>query len=287
MKINKHLAALLSLLLYANDGGFLLPVFADDTNGSSHLFATSDATHLRLLASALRCQRMNMDVIANNLANANTTGFKASQLLFQDMTCDREGPTLLLKGVEPFSISRRFTQGDLSRTGEALDIAIQGSGFFMVQMPDGALAYTRDGGFDKDSQGCIVTPQGYRVLGGFQPVPQDVATIHITDGGQVTYPTPSGVITCQVQLARFANPSGLEAIGHNLYKETAASGNDEVGNPGHNGFGELQQGFLELSNVVVVSEMVNLILAQRTYDAISQAMQSAEKMMRQSNNTNR
>lgn len=252
-------------------------------------------------AAGMESQQMNLDVISNNLANANTTGYKATKLQFQDLLYQntREAgsqqgggnqlPSSLQvgQGSVPVSTERLFTQGDLTQTGNNLDVAIQGDGFFEVQMPDGTLAYTRDGSFKTDSQGRIVTADGYPVQGGFQPVPTGTTGITITSSGSVTYTTASGNTSSQVQLARFINPGGLDAMGHNLYKETEASGTPELGNPGENGFGELQQGSLEGSNVSVVQEMVNLILAQRAYEVNSKAVQAADEMMQQSNNLQR
>ncbi len=249
------------------------------TNGSGHMLAPGNENHLRLLAAALRYQQMNMELIANNLANVNTTAFKASRMRFQDMTRDVAGQTTLLKGAEPVWIKRLFTQGDLYRTGDDFDLAIQGSGFFEVQLPDGTRAFTRDGGFKLNAQGLIVTSEGYSVLGGFQPVPSGVIAILFDNRGQFTYSTASGITTGQVQLARFLNPGGLNAIGHNLYQETPASGTPELGTPGTNGFGELIQGSLELSNVSVVEEKVNLLIAQQAYAVTEQALQTAEKML--------
>jgi flagellar basal-body rod protein FlgG len=246
----------------------------------------------------MQSQQMNLDVISNNLANANTTGYKMTKLQFQDLLYQntREAgsqqgggnqlPSSLQvgQGSVPVATERLFTQGDLSQTGNNLDVAIQGQGFFEVQMPDGTLSYTRDGSFKTDSQGRIVTSDGYPVQGGFQPVPDGTTGITITASGLVTYTTASGNTSSQVQLARFTNPGGLDAAGHNLYKQTEASGTPELGNPSENGFGELQQGSLELSNVSVVQEMVNLILAQRAYEVNSKAVQAADEMMQQSNN---
>jgi flagellar basal-body rod protein FlgG len=182
---------------------------------------------------------------------------------------------------------RIFTQGTMSQTGNNLDVAINGNGFFEVQMPDGSLAFTRDGGFKTDNAGRIVTSDGYPLQGGFQAVPAGTTSITITASGAVTYVTPSGNVSSQVQLAQFINPGGLDATGNNLYKETAASGQPQLGDPGVNGLGTLQQGTLELSNVSVVSEMVNLILAQRAYEVNSKAVQAADEMMQQSNNLQR
>jgi len=249
-------------------------------------------------AAGMQSQQMNLDVISNNLANANTTGYKMTKLQFQDLLYQntREAgsqqgggnqlPSSLQigQGSVPVATERLFTQGDLSQTGNNLDVAIQGQGFFEVQMPDGTLSYTRDGSFKTDSQGRIVTSDGYPVQGGFQPVPDGTTGITITASGLVTYTTASGNSSSQIQIARFTNPGGLDAVGHNLYKQTEASGTPELGNPSENGFGELQQGSLELSNVSVVQEMVNLILAQRAYEVNSKAVQAADEMMQTSNN---
>ena len=293
MKLKSLIAALTGPLLYANGCGSLLPVFADNaapasevktvsatdgTNGTERVLAPGSDNHIRLLAAALHCQQMNLEVIANNMANVNTTGFKACRMRFQDMSRDGNGQTTLLKGAEPGRIQRLFTQGELWRTGEKFDLAIQGEGFFAVLLPDGTMAFTRDGGFRPDAHGCIVTSEGYPVQGNFLTVPAGVTAVAITEGGQLSYSIASGtVMTCQVQLARFINPSGLDALGHNLFRETEASGHAEFGNAGENGFGELQQGCLELSNVSLVHEMANRIITQRACDAIEQSLQAADK----------
>jgi flagellar basal-body rod protein FlgG len=249
-------------------------------------------------AAGMQSQQMNLDVISNNLANANTTGYKETSLQFQDLlyTNSRQAgsqqgggnmlPASLQvgQGSVPVATERSFSQGDLSQTGNSLDLAIQGQGFFEVQMPDGSLAYTRDGSFKTDSTGRVVTSDGYPVQGGFQAVPTGNTGITITASGSVTYTGASGNTTFQIQLARFPNPGGLDAEGHNLYKPTPASGEAELGSPAQNGFGEVQQGSLELSNVSVVQEMVNLILAQRAYEVNSKAVQAADEMMQESNN---
>ena len=191
------------------------------------------------------------------------------------------------QGSTPVATQRIFTAGELTQTGARLDVAIQGDGFFEIQMPDGTLAYTRDGALKTDSSGRIVNSDGYPLQGGFQPVPAGTTNVTISATGAVTYTTGSGTTNSQVQLVRFNNPGGLEAMGHNLYKETSASGTPELGEPGQNGFGQLQQGYLELSNVSVVEEMVNLILAQRAYEVNSKAVQAADEMMQQSNNMQR
>ena len=252
-------------------------------------------------AAGMQSQQMNLDVISNNLANTNTTGYKMTKLQFQDLLyqntreagAQQGGGNMLPSSLQvgqgsvPVATERLFTQGDLTQTGNNLDVAIQGQGFFEVQMPDGTLSYTRDGSFKTDAQGRVVTSDGYPVQGGFQPVPAGTTAITITASGAATYTTASGNTNFQIQLARFINPGGLDAVGHNLYKETQASGTAELGTPAENGFGELQQGSLELSNVSVVQEMVNLILAQRAYEVNSKAVQAADEMMQQSNNLQR
>jgi flagellar basal-body rod protein FlgG len=252
-------------------------------------------------AAGMESQQMNLDVISNNLANVNTNGYKMSKLQFQDLLyqttraagadqgAGNQLPASLQigQGSVPISTERIFTQGNLTQTGGNLDVAIQGNGFFEVQMPDGTLAYTRDGSFKTNAQGTIVTSDGYPVQGGFQPVPAGATNITISASGQVTYTTASGTTNSQIQLARFNNPGGLDAVGHNLYKETAASGTADLGTPAQNGYGEVQQGYLEGSNVSVVQEMVNLILAQRAYEVNSKAVQAADQMMQDSNNLQR
>jgi flagellar basal-body rod protein FlgG len=249
-------------------------------------------------AAGMESQQMNLDVISNNLANVNTTGFKESKLEFQDLLYqttraagsqqgggnELPGSLQIGQGSIPVSTERIFTQGDLSQTGGNLDIAIQGQGFFQVQMPDGTLAYTRDGSFKTNAQGQIVTSDGYPVQGGFEPVPTGTTNITISASGAVTYTTPSGTTSSQIQLANFNNPGGLQAAGQNLFTETEASGTALLGEPTQNGLGQLQQGYLELSNVSVVQEMVNLILAQRAYEVNSKAVQAADQMMQDSNN---
>ncbi|HEX4343236.1 MAG TPA: flagellar basal-body rod protein FlgG [Verrucomicrobiae bacterium] len=252
-------------------------------------------------AAGMESEQLNLDVISNNLANVNTTGFKKSKIEFQDLlyqTTRAPGsdqgsgdqlPTGLQigQGSRAVATSRIFTNGELSQTGEQLDVAIQGDGFLQVQMPDGTLAYTRDGGLKTASDGRIVTSDGLPVQGGFQPVPAGTTNITISANGQVTYTNATGSTSYQVQLARFTNPGGLDSLGQNLYKETPASGTAELGNPGENGFGQLEQGYLELSNVSVVQEMVNLILAQRAYEVNSKAVQSSDEMMQLANNLHR
>ena len=252
-------------------------------------------------AAGMESQQLNLDVISNNLANVNTTGFKKSKAEFQellyqttrapgaDQGSGNQVPTGIQigQGSKAVATARIFTNGDLTQTGEQLDVAVQGDGFFEVQMPDGTLAYTRDGGFKTGPDGRIVTSDGLPLQAGFQPVPAGTTNITIGSQGNVTYTGANGTTSFQVQLVRFANPAGLQSMGGNLYKETTASGTPQLGTPGSNGFGTLNQGYLELSNVKVVEEMVNLIQAQRAYEVNSKAVQAADEMMQQSNNLKR
>jgi flagellar basal-body rod protein FlgG len=252
-------------------------------------------------ATGMESQQLNLDVISNNLANVNTGGFKKSKIEFQDLLYDNitspgadvGSGNVLPTGVQvghgsnPVATSRIFTEGELTQTGERLDVAIQGDGFFEVQMPDGSLAYTRDGSLKVDSTGRVITSDGLPVQGGFQPIPAGTVTVTISADGTVTTTGGTGTQTFQVQLTRFANPAGLQATGRNLYIQTNASGSPETGNPGENGYGTLQQGYVEQSNVKVVEEMVNMIVAQRAYEVNSKAVQAADEMMQISNNLRR
>lgn len=251
-------------------------------------------------AAGMNAQQTNLDVIANNLANVNTTGFKKTKIEFQDLLYETQRsagaeqgsgdqvPTgvQIGHGSQVVATSKIFTTGELSRTGERFDVAIQGDGFFELQMPDGSKAYTRDGAFKTDVNGRIVNSDGLPVQG-FQPVPSGTNHVSIANNGDVTYTGPGGNTTFRIQLVRFTNPAGLEAMGRNLLRETPASGSAELGNPAENGFGSLAQGYLELSNVKIVEEMVNLILAQRAYEVNSKAVQASDEMMQLSNNLRR
>ncbi|MCI0541968.1 MAG: flagellar basal-body rod protein FlgG, partial [Verrucomicrobiales bacterium] len=244
-------------------------------------------------ASGMQSQQLNLDVIANNLANVNTTGFKKSKIEFQDLLyqtsrapgAEQGAGNQLPTGIQighgsrPVATAKIFTSGELTQTGERLDVAIQGDGFFEVQLPDGSRAYTRDGALKLASDGRVTTSDGLVLQGGFQPIPTGTTNITISAGGDVTTSGANGAQTFRVNLARFANPSGLESMGRNLFRETAASGTAEVGNAGENGFGTLAQGYLEMSNVKVVEEMVNLIVAQRAYEVNAKSVQAADEMM--------
>ena len=248
----------------------------------------------------MEAQQLNLDVISNNLANVNTTGYKKSKIEFQDLLyettrtpgAEQGNGNILPTGLQIGHGSRAvatpkvFTEGELTQTGERLDVAIQGDGFFQVQMTDGTLAYTRDGALKTSSTGQITTSDGLPVQGGFQPIPVGTTGITISPDGDVST-TGSNSSNFQVTLVRFANPAGLQPIGRNLYAETAASGAPETGTPNQTGFGSLQQGYLEKSNVKVVEEMVNMIVAQRAYEVNSKAVQAADEMMQQSDNLRR
>jgi flagellar basal-body rod protein FlgG len=252
-------------------------------------------------AAGMQSQQINLDVIANNLANVNTTGFKKSKAEFQDLLyqntrtagsetgAGNQLPTgvQIGHGSKLVATAKIFTTGELTQTQEQWDIAIKGDGFFEVQTPAGDKAYTRDGSFKVGPSGQIMTSDGLVVQSGFQALPPGTTSVDVSNTGEVTYTGPNGKSTFRLSLTRFANPAGLENMGHNLYKETSASGSAETGSPGENGYGTTQQYYLELSNVKVVEEMVNMILAQRAYEINSKAVQASDEMMQLSNNLRR
>jgi flagellar basal-body rod protein FlgG len=245
--------------------------------------------------TGLDAQQTQMDVIANNLANVSTNGFKRSRAVFEDLlyqTVRQPGaqssqqtqlPSGLQvgTGVRPVATERVFTQGNLQQTGNRLDVAIQGQGFFQVLLPDGGTAYTRDGSFGTNSQGQLVTSSGYAV----QPaitIPANAVSITIGRDGVVSVLQPGSTNPVQVgnlQVAGFINPSGLQAVGENLYVETAASGTATTNAPGTNGLGHVSQGYVETSNVNVVEELVSMIQTQRAYEINSKAVQSSDQML--------
>ena len=243
-------------------------------------------------ATGMEAQQLNLNTIANNLANVNTPGFKRSKIEFQDLLYQRPrssgtetgGGNVLPTGIEVgngsrvAATSKVFTQGPLTNSGEKLDVAIQGEGFFEVQRPDGTIGYTRDGSFKLNAQGQVVTVDGLPILSGMQQIPAG-SEVTISEDGQVTVQTANGTQSFRLTLTRFANPSGLRSLGGNLYEETAASGTPETGNPGENGFGRTLQGYTEASNVNIVEEMVNLIIAQRAYEINSKSVQSSDEML--------
>jgi flagellar basal-body rod protein FlgG len=244
-------------------------------------------------ATGMEAQQNNLNTIANNLANVNTPGFKRSKIEFQDLLyqkprsagTDSGGGNLVPTGVEVgngarvAATSQVFTQGQLTETGERLDIAIQGDGFFEVQRPDGTIGYTRDGSFKLNSSGQVVNVDGFPILSGFQPIAAGATGINVADNGEVTVQTVDGNETFRITLTRFANPSGLRSLGGNLYEETAASGTPEIGQAGEAGYGRTIQGYVEASNVNIVEEMVNLIVAQRAYEINSKSIQTSDEML--------
>ena len=250
-------------------------------------------------ASGMQAQQMNLDVIANNLANVNTTGFKKSKVEFQDLLyqtsraagseagAGNQVPTSLQvgHGSRPVATAKNFSNGELYQTGEKLDIAIHGNGFFKVTLTDGSDAFTRDGGFKLNNSGSIVTSDGLPVTSfAGVTIPSTATNVSISPDGSVSL-TDQGVTSTvgQITLSRFANPAGLESMGNSLHRRTEASGTEETGTPNLAGMGTVQQGWLELSNVKVIEEMVNLIKAQRAYEINSKSIQAADEMMSMSN----
>jgi flagellar basal-body rod protein FlgG len=255
-------------------------------------------------ASGMSAQQTRIDVISNNLANVNTTGFKESRPDFQDQMYQTQRlpgasssatgtrvPTgvQIGLGVRAGAVSPIFEQGNLESTGNNLDLAIEGKGFFQIQTPGGETAYTRAGTFKVDDQGQMVTPDGYPLLSGIT-IPPDATSVNISPDGTVDVRQPGSATPTtvgQIQLATFVNPAGLEARGRNMFMETAASGPPQQGLPGTNGAGTLQQGYLENSNVSVVNEMVSMIAGQRAYEVNSKAISAADEMLQTANNLKR
>lgn len=244
-------------------------------------------------ATGMEAQQLNLNTIANNLANVNTPGFKRSKIEFQDMLYQKPrnagaesgGGNLVPTGVEigngsrVAATSKVFTQGQVTSTGEKFDLAIQGDGFLEVQRPDGTTAYTRDGSLKLSPTGQVTTKDGMPLLSGFQAVPAGTTDVTISENGEVTYQGTGGNQTFRITLTRFANPSGLSSLGGNLYEETGASGTPEIGNPNEEGYGSILQGYIETSNVNIVEEMVNLIVAQRAYEINSKSIQTSDEML--------
>ncbi|WNL47247.1 flagellar basal-body rod protein FlgG [Dyella sp. BiH032] len=245
--------------------------------------------------TGLDAQQTRMDVVSNNLANANTTGFKSSRASFQDLmyqnvrqpggqtTEQTQAPSGLMlgTGVRVVGSEKLFTQGNLQQTGNSLDLAIEGRGFLQVTMPDGTVAYTRDGSMHLDQNGQIVTASGY-ALDPAIVIPQNAQSVTIGTDGTVSAKLPGQAAPQQIgtlQLADFINPAGLQPSGDNLYLETASSGAPQIGQPGLNGLGTVAQGSLESSNVNVVEQMVDMIETQRTYEMNSKAISAADSML--------
>lgn len=245
--------------------------------------------------TGLDAQQTQMDVTANNLANVSTAGFKRSRAVFEDLlyqTIRQPGAQSsqqtqlpsglqLGTGVRTVATEKLFTQGNLQQSSNPKDLAINGSGFFQVLLPDGSPAYTRDGSFQVDNQGQLVTSSGYVI----QPaitIPSNAQSITVGRDGTVSVTQPGSTAPTQVgalQLSTFINPAGLESKGENLYVETGASGNPSTGTPGTNGAGVLAQGYIETSNVNVVEELVNMIQTQRAYEINSKAITTSDQML--------
>lgn len=246
---------------------------------------------LYIAATGMYAQQINVDTISNNLANVNTPGFKRARVHFEDLMYRQlpqagrlRGTELaprLGTGVSAGSISQVFSAGDLKKTEQPLDLAIRGSGFFEVTLPDGRTAYTRAGSFQLDRDGFIATVQGHRVAPAIQ-IPPDASALTIDAAGMVRATLPDEtqpVEIGQLELAGFVNAGGLRPLGDNLYAATEQSGDAQLAKPAESGQGSIAQGFVETSNVKLVEEFVNLIIAQRAYEASSKAIQAGDEML--------
>ena len=249
-------------------------------------------------ATGMKAHQFFLDVVANNLANVNTAGFKRGQANFQDLLYDKiiaagaesaqglQSPTGLQvgSGVRVIATNKVFSQGVPENTGRTLDMAIQGQGFFQISHPDGTTVYTRDGAFQLNSDGELVNSEGLK-LDPAITISGDVIAINIGSDGTVSAQSSDGIVQSlgQITLAIFPNAAGLENLGRNLYRETTASGSPQTGIPGQTGIGEIMQGFIESSNVELVTEMVNLIVAQRAYETSSKAIKASDEMLSTTN----
>jgi len=250
---------------------------------------------LYIARTGLEAQQTQLDVVTNNLANVGTTGFKKSRAVFEDLmyqnlrqsggqTSDQTRLPSGLQvgtGVRVVATERLHAQGNLTKTDNPKDVAVNGAGFFQVQMPDGSIAYTRDGSFQTDGEGQLVTASGYLVDPAIV-IPQDAQSLTIGRDGVVTVTQAGDTASVQVgqlQLATFLNPTGLQSLGENLYAETDSSGAPNLGNPGADGAGVLSQGYVEASNVNVVEELVNMIATQRAYEINSKAVTTSDQML--------
>lgn len=255
---------------------------------------------LRTSASGMIAQQRLIDVIANNLANVNTTAFKRSRASFEDVlyetlqgeslvnyqSSESVAPIQVGKGVRIANVLRFHQQGSLTETGRPLDLGIEGDGFFQIQRPDGSLGYTRDGSFTLSNTGALVTNNGYLVQPGIT-IPPDAVEVAVSANGIVSIRTGDEAANLieigRIELVRFANPTGLEALGENLYRETIASGQPILGQAQENGFGRIVQGALEASNVEIVVEMTDMIAAQRAYEINAKAIRATDDMMQSTN----
>jgi flagellar basal-body rod protein FlgG len=251
---------------------------------------------LSIAATGMLAQQTNVEVIANNLANMNTTGYKAQRAAFQDLLYQNiqqagaqssDTGTLLPSGIQlgagvrTAAVYRVTKPGDMKNTANPFDVAVNGSGYFRIQLPDGTDGYSRDGNFQLSPEGQLVTQQGYTVQPGIA-IPATASTVTINTQGQVSVAIPGQTapqVVGQLELTRFPNEAGLKALGDNLYSETASSGGPQAGVPGSTGYGTIQQYFLETSNVDAVSEITSLISAQRAYEMNSKVVSTADQMM--------
>jgi len=250
-------------------------------------------------ATGMRAQQLSLDVIANNLANVNTTAFKGSRVDFQDLlyqTLRAPGSVsaqgLIVPsgiqvghGVGAASVTKLFMQGSFIETGNTLDVAIEGDGFFQITLPDGEIAYSRDGGFELNRDGILITSDGYAL----EPeitIPEDAIDVGIGTDGTVSVTLSDSTVDelGQIELARFINPAGLLAQGRNLFRESEASGNPILSIPGEEGTGTLRQAYLESSNVSVVDEIVQLIVTQRAFEVNSSVIRTSDEMLQTANN---
>ena len=256
---------------------------------------------LRTAATGMMAQQLRTEVIANNLANVNTTGFKRSRAQFEDLLYQNvQNPAIVGnpdsntlpaiqvgRGTRLAAVQRLHSQGAVEQTSRPLDLAIEGEGFFQVQLPNGQVAYTRDGSLGISDTGTLVTAEGFAILPGIR-IPTDAANLSVSPTGVVSAQVGSDTANLQeigqIEIARFMNPSGLMSLGQNLLGETAASGQATIGFPADEGMGRLLQGYLEGSNVEIVQEMVDMISAMRAYEINSKSIKNSEEMMQVANN---
>jgi len=255
---------------------------------------------LRTAATGMIAQQTRTEVISNNLANVNTTGFKRSRAHFEDLLyqtvqgaaivgqpdMNSTPPIQIGRGVRLASVQRLHQQGPIEQTERPLDLAIEGEGFFQVQLPNGQVGYTRDGTFQLSDEGTLVTQQGFTVVPGIQ-VPQDATQVTISRTGTVSIERGAGGVASEVgrlELARFANPAGLMSMGENIYTATSASGEPVLGFAEEDNMGRIVQGYLEGSNVEIVQEMVDMITSLRAYEINSKAVKNSEEMSQIANN---
>jgi flagellar basal-body rod protein FlgG len=251
-------------------------------------------------ATGMSAMQMGMDVIANNLANVNTTGYKATTITFEDLLYQSLGDSYSARqgaqvgmGVGPGNTHKVFTSGEMKETGVWSNMAIEGNGFFMVTLPDGTVGYTRDGSFTVDATGTFVNSSGHRLYDGYSSsiaVPQEVdpSTVRISPNGQINGKLDGqDILLGQLSLATFVNPAGLSSVGNNIYVATNNSGPATVVDPGQGGTGTIKQGVVEGSNVSVMTEMIDMITAQRAFESVSKAISTSDEMLGMANSMRR